>query len=104
MNNSMNEEEQLHILKEKIMSYGVRDDEVDEVIKDVNEIIMLRALREYIETSEDPMVKIIKTLPESEATEYFEKNKEAMPVLNVEKLKEIGIQTWSEYFQFMDTQ
>jgi hypothetical protein len=100
----MNEEEQLQQLKEKLMSYDIREDEVDGVINDVNEIIMLRALRDYISTSQDPVVKILQNMSESEAVEYFEKHPEAMPKFDLERLKEIGVKTWSEYFQFMDTQ
>ncbi len=101
----MNEEEKnLQLLIEKLMAYTMREDEAREVINNVNEIVIVRALREYIASSQDPIVKILQTLPETEALEYFQKNAEAMPRLNEDRLKEIGIQTWSEYFQFMDSQ
>ena len=100
----MDQDDTLKVLKEKILSYGAQEDELDEVIGDVNNIAMQRTLKEYFIELNNPEINTLLQSSASgpELVEYFEQHKADLPPLSEDLFKSIVEKTWTEYFQFME--
>jgi pyruvate-formate lyase-activating enzyme len=100
--------EALTILKDKLLSVGAPENELDQIIEDVNTIIIQRVVREYLLTVNDPQLKaMIETTSETDSeaqaklAAYFKEKIATFPPLTQERYVEIAKQTWKEYFEYV---
>ncbi len=101
----MDQAEELQKLKRQLLNLGAEEGELDQVIQDVNDVVIQRALQEHFSQINNPDInKTISTLSGQELIEYFKDNASTIPPLSESRLKEIGQATWIDYFEFMNSQ
>lgn len=98
----MPEDEHIKELKEALRELGAEEADLDEVIQDVNDIVVQRAIKDYLSTLQDPVLsKLTLTLSGPELMEYVKNNPSKFPPFSEEKFKKIAEETWKDYFEFM---
>jgi hypothetical protein len=98
----------LDVLKDKLLSLGAAPEELDEIIQDVHTVVLQRVLMEYMKKVNDP--ELTELMTQADGTEeelhkrlqdYAQKHTTGFPPLKEERYIEIAEQTWKEYFDFM---
>jgi hypothetical protein len=90
-------------LKEKLLSFGASEGDIEGVIDDVQSIISQKVLEEYLSTVDDPALKkMFGTSSEAEIAKYIEENQSTLPKIPEGLYREIAERTWMDYFKFME--
>ena len=88
----MNETEQ------KLISLGMTQEQVTQTIKDVESVISKKILVFYLtKLNPDDRAKM-ESMANEEIPKYFSDNKFKLPELTKEKIEEIAVKTWEDYF------
>ncbi|GEM_PF-2133559 len=87
--------------KEKLLSLGAEEGELDAIITEVQDIITEDILTKYIETTDEATQKAVAALSGPELITYFAEHKNTLPPLSEETCQAITEETWADYFRFM---
>jgi hypothetical protein len=92
-------------LKQALVELGAQEDEVDDIIKDVSEVISAKYLSEYVSIlPESDLKQALISMPEDQLQSYIEQNKDKLPTFSEDRYSQIAKETWIEYFDFMRQQ
>ncbi|MES2436411.1 MAG: hypothetical protein V4519_00185 [Patescibacteria group bacterium] len=102
----MDTESSLAILKEKLISLGAEEHELDAIISDVSSVIFQKALEAYFSNIQDPaLTQILETSQDPQVLlDYVHTHKELFPHYSEESFTKIATDVWTDYFEYMEQQ
>lgn len=88
-------------LKKKLKAVGIPKNNLDEVAKDLYELILQRIMVAYITELGDSQKEKLRGLPGEEITKYIKDHKEEYPAMNEAIIAKVSQETLEEYLQEM---
>lgn len=88
-------------IEKELLALGAKEENLDKIIKDVNDVITKKILVLYISKFNKDKLGKLKVLPENELMKYVEEHKNEFPPLPKEDMDKIVAETWQDYFETM---
>lgn len=86
-------------ITKKLKELGFKDANIDKVFADVMQIILNRALGNYLQKLPEDTRKKLGDFPENELIQYIEKNSTNLPKFSTQEFEKIHDETWESYFK-----
>lgn len=86
-------------LKNKLLSLGASNNDLDTIIKEVNEVVLAKVMATYLRQLSNEQIDKLKLISENGIIEYLNNHRDEFPAFSNEKFQQVYLETWENYFK-----